>query len=51
MGAEGGVGDSREDSLASANQTLKRLSAIKRSYNLDIKLMSDPASKVCMWYL
>lgn len=43
MAAEGGGG---EESMSSGAQTLKRLAGMKRSYNLEIKLMSDPASKV-----
>lgn len=43
MAAEGGGGG---DSLSDAAHTVKRLAGMKRSYNVEIKLMSDPASKV-----
>lgn len=44
--AEGSGGEAREDALSRADQTVKRLAGMKRSYNLEIKLMGDPASKV-----
>ncbi|CAM9598662.1 unnamed protein product, partial [Discosporangium mesarthrocarpum] len=42
---ESGTGARKEEALSSANQALKRLNGMKRSYNLEIKLMRDPTSK------
>lgn len=44
--AESGSGDAKDDALTNASQSLKRLAGMKRSYNLEIKLMGDAASKV-----
>eukprot|EP00903_Cladosiphon_okamuranus_P015611 g14415.t1 len=42
---ESGDGDSRETAISEATNSLKRLAGMKRSYNLEIKLLKDPASK------
>lgn len=39
------TGPEREAKLASATQCIKRLQGMKRSYNLEIKLMRDPEQK------
>lgn len=44
--AEGATEEAREEALVSAAQTMKRLGGMKRSYNVEIKLMSDAAAKV-----
>lgn len=51
MAAESGSGDARDDAVSSAMQSLKRLGGMKRSYNLEVKLMQDPASKVRIVYV
>ncbi|CAM9334303.1 unnamed protein product [Laminaria digitata] len=43
--AESGSGDARDDALSDAAKSLKRLAGMKRSYNLEVKLLKDPASK------
>lgn len=45
---ESGDGDARETSISEASNSLKRLAGMRRSYNLEIKLLKDPASKVCL---
>lgn len=44
---ESGDGDARETAISEASNALKRLAGMRRSYNLEIKLLKDPASKVC----
>lgn len=44
--AESGSGDAKDGALTDATHSLKRLGGMKRSYNLEIKLMGDAASKV-----
>ncbi|CAM9417012.1 unnamed protein product, partial [Hapterophycus canaliculatus] len=43
--AEAGEGDARQEAISDATMCLKRLAGMKRSYNLEIKLLKDPASK------
>lgn len=40
-------GSTRESAISEASNSLKRLAGMRRSYNLEIKLLKDPASKVC----
>ncbi|CAM9157137.1 unnamed protein product [Scytosiphon promiscuus] len=42
--AEAG-GDGRQEAISDATKSLKRLAGMRRSYNLEIKLLKDPASK------
>lgn len=46
--AESGDGDARDTAISEATNSLKRLAGMRRSYNLEIKLLKDPASKVCV---
>ncbi|CAM9511065.1 unnamed protein product [Chrysoparadoxa australica] len=43
--AESASGSEREKKIGSAGQTIRRLQGMKRSYNLEIKLMKDAISK------
>ncbi|CAM9977549.1 unnamed protein product [Pylaiella littoralis] len=43
--AESGNGDSRDDAIADATKALGRITGMRRSYNLEIKLLKDPSSK------
>lgn len=47
MTAESESGDARDVALSDAAKSVKRLAGMKRSYNLEVKLLKDPASKVC----
>ncbi|CAB1117225.1 unnamed protein product [Ectocarpus sp. CCAP 1310/34] len=42
---ESGSGDAREDAMSEASRSLKRLAGMRRSYNLEIKLIKDPNMK------
>eukprot|EP00752_Nemacystus_decipiens_P009607 g8584.t1 len=42
---ESGDGDGRDSAISEATNSLKRLAGMRRSYNLEIKLLKDPASK------